>query len=103
MTAGELIGDYNDNEVSADARYRDKRLVVTGVVESIAKDIVDTPYVALSADGETLFPVVQCMFGTNSLNQLASLRKGMKITVEGTCQGKTINVLVRDCLLRHPR
>jgi hypothetical protein len=100
VSAGTLIQEYEDNEVAADGTYRGKRLAVTGKIESIGKDILDNPYVTLSSDGNISFPSVQCMFDDKAIGVLSSLRKGMSITLEGTCDGKLGNVLLKDCSLR---
>lgn len=96
VSATELFAAYEANEVAADRKYKGRRISVHGTIESIAKDIVGTPYLALSA-GE--FGSVQCMFSAANESALASLSKGKPIIVSGKCSGKMMNVILRDCSL----
>ena len=100
VSAETLIREYEANEVAADVAYKGKRLAVFGKVESIGKDILDTPYVTLSSNGEHAFASVQCMFDDAAIGHLSTLTKGVSVTVEGTCDGKLGNVLLKDCSLR---
>jgi len=96
VSASELTSAYNANEVSADDKYKDKVLSVSGTVDSIGKDITDTPYVTLQASGD--FLGVQCMFDDQYKGELAKLQKGQHVTLRGTCKGKSLNVLLADCV-----
>ncbi len=97
VTALKLYTDYDANEVAADAKYKGNLVRVSGTVGSIGKDVLDTPYVTLSAD-QYDFKSVQCMFGTKDSAVLAELSKGQQVTLEGEVSGKSLtNVLVRSC------
>jgi TM2 domain-containing membrane protein YozV len=93
LSAWQLLKAYEDNEVSADDAYKGKWLKVSGSVESIGKDILDAPYVALKT-GQYEIRSVQIYFKDNS--QLGSLRKGQNITIIGRCKGMMMNILVED-------
>jgi hypothetical protein len=96
VTARELIADYKANEVSADNAWKGRALLVTGLVDTIGKDILDTPYVTLSSGETTSFPSVQCTSSRGS-NEFAGLRKGQQIRVIGICKGKFGNILLDSC------
>lgn len=97
ITAPQLLEEYQANEVLADNRYKGKLLRVKGTVSKIGKDILNHSYVALQGKEFGIF-TVQCMFGDEYLEQLASLRPGqILINIEGTCDGKFGNVLLREC------
>ena len=97
VTAATLYNDYDSNEVAADLKYKDKVITVSGVVDDIAKDIMDDIYVTLK--GDEYFGDVQCFFSDSHTNKAASLKKGDKLTVKGLCTGKMMNVLVRGCVV----
>jgi hypothetical protein len=62
VTAVELIAGYEANEVGADARWKGRRLRVTGVAERVAKDMGGDPVVILAgAEGGGL-DSVSCGF-----------------------------------------
>ena len=94
-----MYSAYEANEVAADAKYKSKILKVTGVVDSIGKDILDTPYVTLTSGGQYEVWGVQCMFDKKHEPELAQLTKGQTVTVQGKCDGYLINVLMKDCVL----
>lgn len=98
VTASKLTSDYKDNEVSADAKYKDKLLEISGTVDTIGKDVLDTPYIAFRTDNEyEIVNRVQCMFGKDDIATLSNVTKGQKITLRGTGAGKLGNIVVNGC------
>ena len=100
VTAEDLISAYKANEVAADERYKNQPLAVTGTVDSIGKDILDTMYVTLKGDEKYGFTSVQCMFDDEHKTELAALSKGDHIRVVGICKGKLGNILLKECSIR---
>ena len=98
IQAPQIVAAYVANEVAADIRYKDRTQIVEGRIDTIGKDILDDPYVTLSA-GESEFRSVQAFFKTKDLQQLASLSKGQLVRVEGTCEGLMMNVQVKNSRL----
>lgn len=99
VTASQLYSDYEANEVAANAKYKDKKVEITGAISGIGKDLMDTPYVALVVSPNNPVFSVQCMFKKGDESQLAVLVKDSDITLEGKVSGKLGNVLVSDCSL----
>lgn len=97
VTAMQIINDYKDNGVAADAKYKNKLVEVSGVVDTIDKDILDTPYIALESYEYAIVDRIQCMFSRSDEAQLASVTKGQKITLRGKVEGKFGNVIIREC------
>jgi hypothetical protein len=98
ISAADLYWAYKANEIAADEQYEGKIVEVTGFINTIGKDILDTPYVTFEV-GDVLGNV-QCMFNKKDESQLSKLRKGQKITVRGRCKGYSIiSVLIDDCTL----
>lgn len=96
VTALQLFDEYDDNEVSADIKYKGKQVSVSGTVEDIAKDIMGDIYVTLR--GKDVFSSVQCFFDNEKV--AANLKKGDRITLTGTVSGKMMNVIVRECEIK---
>jgi hypothetical protein len=96
VRAGELFTEYLENEVAADEQYAGRVLRITGTVAEIGKDLLGTPYVLLlfRKDSPT---GVQCLF--DDAKGVSSLSKGRRVTIEGECSGKAINVIIRGCRL----
>ncbi|MBJ7391862.1 MAG: hypothetical protein JHC85_09860 [Chthoniobacterales bacterium] len=95
ISAVQLYGQYETNEVEADNRYKGKVVTVTGEIENIGKDLTDEAYVSLGT-GNILFSV-QCFFGESEEHSFTSLRKGQQLTIKGRCDGKFGNVFLQDC------
>lgn len=99
VTAQELYSAYEANEVAADAKYKGKVIEVSGVVDTIGKDFLGTPYVTLTSGGRYEVWGVQCMFSNKDEPQLAQLSKGETVAVRGKCDGYLVNVLIKKCIL----
>jgi hypothetical protein len=98
VTAFKMAADYKENEVAADAKYKGKTVEISGIVDTIGKDILDTPYIAFATENQyEVIDRVQCMFGKNDIDALAKVTKGQKITLRGEVSGLTGNILVNDC------
>lgn len=98
LTAKELYSEYKANEIKADDMYKNKLLEVSGIVNRIAKDILDSPYVTLKTD-DSLFSV-QCMLADSEKSRAAGLAIGETIVVEGKNSGKMANVILRNCKIK---
>ena len=96
VSAIQLYDAYQANEVSADAQYKGKTVQISGVVNSIAKDIVDTPYITLKTSESSFFNV-QCVFSKTDEALLTKIQKGQSIVLQGEVSGKMGNVLIRGC------
>lgn len=90
ISAKELMAYYEQNEVRADEKYRDKKIQVTGVVGSIKKDFTDDIYITFKVD-EYGISTVQCYL--NDKNAASSLNIGDKISVTGKCTGLMMGIV----------
>jgi hypothetical protein len=95
LTATVLYNAYTNNEVAADAKYKGNLVEVTGVINSIGKDILGNPYVSLNV-GEYSELGVQCIFPKADESTLTSLSSGQSITLEGTVTGETLTLVGLD-------
>ncbi|HMO77714.1 MAG TPA: hypothetical protein PKA42_02285 [Candidatus Paceibacterota bacterium] len=98
IQATDLIADYRANEIAADSTYKGKTVQVTGVVGSIAKDILNNPYVTLKNESGSTFESVQCFFSRADEASLANVSKDTRITLQGRVSGWSLSsVVIRDC------
>jgi len=97
ITAPVLISEYEANEIAADQQYKGKTLTVTGQVDHVGKDIIDSMYVTLKGRKEFGIVRAQCFFDDSWATRLSYLREGDTITIMGRCDGKFGNVLLKDC------
>lgn len=87
ISALDLYNAYDSNEVSADQKYRNKQLEVTGKVKDIGKDVFDKIYVTLDVGAG--IGSVYISFDKGQEDQIAELAKGQSLTVVGEGGGFT--------------
>jgi TM2 domain-containing membrane protein YozV len=80
LSATQLFNEYANNELAADEAYKKKWIKVSGIVESIGKDIDGNPNVILD--------FVRIHF--KDKKELVNLRSGQEITVIGRCEGMQV-------------
>jgi len=100
LTVDELIAAYEQDVPAADARFLDKRLMVTGVVALIdVKETLDTHYVRLAGAEGDISRSVKCLFDKEHAPALSQLEKGQTSTVQGRFNGSLIAIRMIDCEL----
>jgi hypothetical protein len=95
IDADALYAAYHANEVSADARYKGRIVIVTGAIREIGKDILDSPYVVVGGSG--FLDGVQCIFSRGDDSPVGDVSKGQRVNIRGRVSGKMGNVLLREC------
>lgn len=100
VTATDLLTAYDDNTVAADQQYKDKLLKISGKVSDVGTDVADRTYITLQDErNEYAIISVQCYFGDDQKDAIAALKKGDAVVITGTCEGKVVNVSVKNCKL----
>ena len=90
VSARKLYADYEANEISADNKYKGRKLAVTGVIKDIGNNWLNQSYITL---GRTIFGI-QCYLDKKIV---ANLRKGQRVTVIGKCTGLMVTIGLDDC------
>ena len=85
VSANKIYAEYKANEVKADAKYKDKVIVVTGKVTDIGKDIMDQPYLVVGGTG--FLDGCQCTFADSAVGDISNVNKGDKVSVKGKVTG----------------
>jgi len=103
VTVEELLSAYEADGAAADAKFSDKTLQVTGVVDRIeVKDVLGIYYITLtSAEKTLLLQNVRCTFDKKYGPELNQLTPGQTVTVQGKYDGSIIDISMRDCVLVH--
>ena len=99
VSAMQIVSEYDNNEIAADSQYKGKYVRISGVVNDIAKDILDNMYVTIGGGADFELRLVQAFFPAKYEGVLAELRKGSRITVVCRIDGLMLNVIGRDCVL----
>lgn len=108
LTAQELHNAYKTNEVKATATYKNKIVLVSGIVDSTSMGFSNQPIVYL----RTAFRVnnssvvltqgsVLCYFSEDEMSAISKLRSGQAVTLMGTVtQGGDMMVAVENCSIK---
>jgi len=85
VTVGQIIDEFDANEVAAELKYEDKMVAVTGYIEDFDTYWGHEPIVILgSQPGEDVFdPQVLCYFPEEGASSVAQLSKGDFVTIVG--------------------
>lgn len=86
-----LMTEYGENPVAADAKYKGKQVVVTGVtIEKIGQELKDNKPFVVSAARAVGAEKGRCLWGFHEAadRSVAAARPGGGYTVEGTCNGR---------------
>lgn len=95
----ELGRAYEANEVAAQQLYGNKRLEVTGTLESIELDFSDDP--VLSLPGVNEFTSVKASFPKEATAQTSALAKGQTVTVICDTISEVMgSPMLSDCTLK---
>ncbi len=96
-----LITDYEANEVKGDEIYEGKMMQLTGKIGDIGKDVLEDVYITFERESEFEITAVQCYFkDKEEIKKVMELSKGDKITIQGKCDGKFGNVLIKNCVIK---
>lgn len=96
ISATDLWRRYDDNEAAADDAFKGRKLQVTGVIDSIDKDMFGHVIVMLRSPNQ--FASVHARLDKASARAASSLKKRSTITVSCTGAGKVIaSPMLDDC------
>jgi hypothetical protein len=96
ITASNLFREYRENEVAADARYKEPYVEVYGILESINNDLLDRPYIVFRTTNT--FSGIRCFFDATAKPLLARLQRGERFSVIGKCDGELAgDVILKGC------
>jgi hypothetical protein len=97
LQVSQLINEFNQDETSANAKYIDKVVEVTGPVASIETTSDSTMNVTL-ADKNQMSGII-CTFHGIADPASIETKEGEIITVRGVCSGMLMDVLLNDCVI----
>ena len=98
LTATGLARAYADDEIAADRRYKGKVIYLTGQVENVESDLMDSYLVRLRT-GVNWGDLVSCRFPKAQEQHLTRLIQGSYVRIKGRCVGKTPALMIQECIL----
>ncbi len=103
ITVDELLSAYEADGAGADAKFANKVLKITGLVNRIqARETFGTHYITLTGvKKKLLLQEVRCFFDQKFAPELNLLTPGQTVTVQGKYDGSLVNIRLGDCILAH--
>ena len=93
ISAAQLVKDYQENEDSANLKFLNNAIQVTGAITEVKNNQEGKPTVLLASDDA--FAGVFCTLKDNG----EILTKGSTVTLKGICSGMLSDVRIRDAVL----
>jgi len=93
VTSAQLVNDYQANEATANAKYLDKAIQVTGTIAEIKNNQDGNSTITLASDDA--FTGVFCTLKQNTTN----LNSGASVTIKGICSGMLTDVRLREAVI----
>lgn len=97
-----LLDDYRDNEVHADAAYKDKWIQTTGMMVSVGDGVLGGTELTIGSGEYVQIPALVCELDDANKKKAAGITKNQLVTVTGHVDGKRINVVLSDCSIAGP-
>jgi len=92
-----LIKKFDDNQLSAEKKYKDKGVQLTAKIQNISEDILGSPFLSLepkNAEEYYFGTNIQCMFDTE--DDLLNVSNGQIITVKGIVGEQSLGIIGLD-------
>lgn len=96
-----LEKEFEQNSDSAIVKYKDKLLIITGVVESIDKYHSGESFLVFKAVKDKNPILIECLFIENK-ESLDSIKKGENVTVKGYLEFKSDKVVLTESQIISP-
>ena len=90
VSSAQMVADYEESESAGDEKYKGKVVLVTGVISTIYRGILQTPYVELEAG-------VRCNFSDNEDAVMLKLEEGQTVSMKGQGDRLLLGVELRGC------
>lgn len=87
-SASELFKNYHENEISADDIYRNKKVILRGIITDINRGIGEQYYIRFVLPDQ--FSSIIAFFDTKHKEHLAKLKRNQQYLVFCTCDGMSM-------------
>ena len=98
LNSADFYKEYSTDENSANKKYLNKIIKVSGKVVELQLENPDEPTIALETKTEGM--TVSCGFNKESLLELKSLKIGENVIIKGKCDGLSMfGIVITQCIL----
>lgn len=101
VTSAVLSKAYSENEVSADAKYKDKLIEVSGKIVSVDNGTFDNEIIVRLSDGQYDFSGPHCYMKESERDKALAMKKGQAVTLIGKGDSATIgSPILKECRVK---
>ncbi len=101
VTSAVLSKAYSENEVSADAKYKDKLIEVSGKIVSVDNGTFDNEIIVRLSDGQYDFSGPNCYMKESERDKALAMKKGQSVTLIGKGDSATIgSPILKECWVK---
>ena len=101
VTSVALSKAYSENEVSADAKYKDKLIEVSGKIVSVDNGTFDNEIIVRLSDGQYDFSGPNCYMKESERDKALAMKKGQSVTLIGKGDSATLkSPVLKDCIVK---
>jgi len=101
VEAKQILKKFENNEATADGKYKDKTLQVSGVVAKVDTELLDDEKYAVQIGGGGQFELFTVNCNGQSSDAVSKIKKGQKITVVGVFEdGGDLGVELNPCQIK---
>ena len=96
LTAQVLLNDFENNEMTANLKYLEKIIEVSGVIADCSMNKNNKGVVILECGS---IGTVMCHLSEDGTKKMSILKKGEKISIKGICTGYLMDVILVKCVI----
>ena len=85
IPSGDLISEYEKDEIEANKKFLDKIIAVSGTVKTIDKN--EQGYYTIVLGEVSSMSSVRCSMDSSHIKDIAGLNEGSNIVIKGACTG----------------
>ena len=97
ISAVKLFNEYQLVETTANSKYMNRVIEVSGKVKEVKSDLDGAVWVVIDA-GNALF-AVSCKLAQSEIPFANQIQKQEQVTLRGTCKGIMIDVILDECMI----
>lgn len=103
VSTAEFITEFDENQLAAEEKYKDKLIEFTAVIGNISEDILGTPFLSLKPTAEEFYmgTTIKCSFKEKS--ELTAVKNGQTVTLQGVVDTQSLGIIsIKSCKIVSP-
>ncbi len=98
---GSFIKEFDENQLAAEKKYKNKIVKFTGFIDNISEDILGDTYLSINPTNDEYYfdTSIQCYF--KSSDSVLSLKNGQQVNLEGRVESQTLGLIqIKNCSVK---